>query len=94
MADGTLMENEGEKHFVAVTEEGDKRKVVGQVCGVNKSLLSVRKVTGVGNTVVFKKGYGYIENDRTGEKTWIEEKEGMYVVRLWVPRDQEGFTRQ
>lgn len=94
VADGTLMENEGEKEFVAMTEEGNTRKLVGQVCGVNKSLLSVRKVTGAGNTVVFKKGYGWIENDKSGEKTWMEEKDGMYVVRLWVPRDQGGFTRR
>ena len=94
VADGTLMENEGEKEFVAVTEEGSKRKVVGQVCGVNKSLLSVRKVTGGGSTVVFKKGYGWIENDRTGEKTWMEERDGMYMVKLWVPRNQGVFARR
>lgn len=94
VADGTLMANEGEKKFVAMTDEGNPRRMVGQVCGVNKSLLSVRRVTAGGNTVVFKKGYGYIESDRTGERTWMEEKEGMYVVKLWVPRNQERFTRQ
>ncbi len=44
MADGTLMENMGAKRFVGVTEEGLKRRVVAQVCVVNKSLLSVRRV--------------------------------------------------
>lgn len=44
VADGTLIENLGEKRFVGVTEEGLKRGVVAQVCGVNKSLLSVRRV--------------------------------------------------
>ena len=52
-ADGMLMANEGEKKFVAVTEEGNPRRMVGQVCGVNKSLLSVRRVAAGGNTVVF-----------------------------------------
>ena len=94
VADGTLMDNEGEKKFIAVTDEGSSRKLVGRVCGVNKSLLSVKKVTGAGNTVVFKKGYGYIENDKSGERTYMEEKEGLYMVKLWVPRDQEGFTRR
>ena len=65
--------------------------MVAQVCGVNKALLSVRKVAAVGNTVVFKKGYGWIEEDATGEKIWMEEKDGMYIVKLWVPKAQKGF---
>ena len=48
-------------------------------------------VTAAGNTVVFKKGYGCMEEDTTGERISMEEKEGMYVVRLWVPRCQAFF---
>jgi hypothetical protein len=88
------MENEGEKRFVALTEEGEVKGVVGQVCGVNQRLLSVKRVTAAGNTVVFKKGYGWIENDKSKERTWMQERDGMYVVKLWVPRDQGGFTGQ
>ena len=90
-ADGTLIENEGEKRFMAITGEGTKKKMVAQVCGVTKGLLSVRRVTGAGNTVVFKKGYGYIEDDQSKERIWMEEREGMYVVKLWVPKNQGGF---
>ena len=94
LADGTLIDNMGEKRFVAITAEGHKKKLVAQACGVNKSLLSVKKVTAAGNTVVFKKGYGWIEDDSTGEKIWMEEREGMYMVKLWVPKDQSRFGRQ
>lgn len=94
VADGTLIDNMGEKRFVAIIAEGHKKKLVAQVCGVNKSLLSVKKVTAAGNTVVFKKGYGWIEDDSTGEKIWMEEREGMYMVKLWVPKDQSRFGRQ
>jgi hypothetical protein len=73
VADGTLIENLGEKRFVGVTEDGLQRRVVAQVCGVNKSLLSVRRVVGECCTVVFKKGYGWIE-DESGEKIWLTEK--------------------
>lgn len=70
VADGTLIDNEGEKKSVGVTGGGVAKRVCEQVCGVSKSLLSVRKVTGTRNTVVFRKGYGWIEDDRTGERTW------------------------
>ena len=59
-----------------------------QVCDVNKSLLSVRKVCGSGNTVVFKAGYGWIEDDTTKERIWLKEREGMYMMKMWV---KKGF---
>jgi hypothetical protein len=66
-----------------------------QVCDVNKSLLSVRRVTGAGNRVVLEKDSGYIENTTTGERIHLAMKEGMYMLRMWVARSaQPGFTRQ
>ena len=94
VANGETIDNEGEKRFYAVTEDGEARRIVAQVCDVNKPLLSVRRALEGGNRVVFEKGASYIENTATGKVTWMEEKEGMYVVRLWVPRDQAGFARQ
>jgi hypothetical protein len=92
VADGTLLANQGEKRFEVVCDEGGRRRrMVAQVCGVNKALLSVRKVTAAGNTVVFKKRHGWIEEDATGERIWMEEKDGMYIVKLWVPRKQQSF---
>ena len=91
VADGTLLENLGEKRFEVICEGGLKKRMVAQVCGVNKALLSVRRVTAAGNTVVFKKGFGWIQEDATGEKIWMEEKEGMYIVKWWVPKVQKSF---
>lgn len=76
VADGALIPDEGEKVYEGVTEEGNKRRVVAQVCGVNKSLLSVRKITKAGNRVVLEDGYGYIEDKQTTEKIWMEVKRG------------------
>lgn len=83
VADGTLIPNLGEKRFKAVTEEGHEKGMVAQVCGVSKPLLSVRRMVEHGNTVVFQKGGGYIE-DVKGDRVWINEQDGMYVVKLWV----------
>ena len=90
VADGTRILNLGEKRFVAVTAEGHRRGIVAQVCDVTKPLLSVRRVVEKGGTVVFAKGGGYIE-DAQGERIWMEEKQGMYVVKVWVKRDGAPF---
>ena len=94
VANGETINNEGEKKFYAVTEDGASRKLTAQICDVNKPLLSVRRALEAGNRVVFEKGQSYIQNVETEKVTWLEEKDGMYIVRLWVPRDQVGFGRQ
>ena len=92
VADGTLIPNLGEKTFAVHSEDGQVRCVTAQVCDVNKSLLSVRKVTKAGNRVVFEDGYGYIEDKVSGEKMYMVEKDGLYVLKLWVPAG--GFSGQ
>ena len=98
VADGTLIPNLGEKDFIAVGESGSMRQMKLQVCDVNKSLLSVRRITQAGNRVVLEDGSGYIEDLTTGEKMWLAEKEGMYVLKMWVKRGggmpTQGFMRQ
>ena len=84
IASGDLIPNLGEKKMEAVTESGVARGITAQVCGVNKGLLSVAKVTGAGNRVVFSQRGSYIEDEQTGEKMWLMEKNGMYVLKTWV----------
>ena len=86
IADGTRIPNEGEKKFEAVTGEGQHKKLVIQVCGVNQGLLSVSKATAAHNRVVFDEEGSYILNKENGEVTWLTEKKGMYMLKLWVRR--------
>ncbi len=68
-----------------MTEEGISRQITAQVCEVNKALLSVQKVVAQGNRVVFDKDGSYIESkDHKGERMWMTEKNGMYMLKLWV----------
>ena len=53
VANGVQIPNMGERKFHGVTAERSMKSVVAQVCQVNRGLLSVRKVTSVGNRVVF-----------------------------------------
>ena len=73
---------------MGVSHEGISRHITAQVCDVNKGLLSVRWVVAAGNQVVFDGQGSYIEDPQTGEIMNLEERQGMYIFRLWtkVPR--------
>ena len=83
VADGTQIPNLGERKFLGITEDGKAKGVVAQVCAVNKSLMSVSKITGKGNRVVFDDEGNFIENKADGEKTWLHQSGGMYYLKMW-----------
>ena len=84
VANGEKIPNLGEKKFLAVSNEGVARNITAQVCDVNKPLLSVKKIVAAGNRVVFDANGSYVEDSTTGEKMWMTEDAGMYVLRMWV----------
>ena len=86
VANGEKIPNLGEKKFRGVTVEGKSRNITAQVCDVNKALLSVKKVMSAGNKVVFDSAGSYIEDKSSGEKMWMTEEKGMFLLKLWVPR--------
>ena len=45
VANGVEITNLGERKFLGYTEEGGQRGVAAQICAVNKTLMSVSKVT-------------------------------------------------
>ena len=69
---------------MGTSEEGTERNMTAQVCDVNKALLSVKRVVKAGNRLVFDEDGSYIEDKQTGEKMWMEENNGMYILKLWV----------
>ena len=62
--------------------------MTAQVCDVNKALLSVSKMVNAGNRVVFEKGVSYVEDVESGERMYMRECGGMYMLKLWV---KKGF---
>ena len=88
VADGTYIENLGEKTFTAYTDVGHEHYLTAQVTDVNKALLSVSKLVDKGCRVVFDGADSYIENKTSGDWSPLEEKNGMYVQKLWVPKEQ------
>ena len=47
-----------------------------------------RRIVAAGHRVVFD-AESYIEDTTTGERMYLEEEEGMYVLNMWVRN--EGF---
>ena len=86
VASGHQIPNEGEKRFSVVTEEGKEKKMVLQVCEVIQGLLSVAKMMAAGNRVVFDPEGSFVESKNTGDRTWLKERGGMFIMKLWVRR--------
>ena len=91
VANGVRIPNLGEKQFIAVSDEGISRQITAQVCEVNKGLLSVRRMVDAGNRVVFEKSGSYIEDPHAGEVMYLEERQGMYVLKLWTKSPKTTF---
>ena len=89
VADGSFIENMGQKTFSAITDCGVVRKMTAEVTDVSKALLSVAKIVKAGNRVVFAQGDCYIEDVATKSRIPIEERNGAYVLKLWINRNQE-----
>ena len=54
---------------------------------MNKPLLSVSKVAAAGNRVVFDKDGSYSEDIIAGDKVWLKNVGGMYMLKLLVKWD-------
>ena len=61
------------------------------VCEVNKALLSVHRVAQACNRVAFAASGSYVQDERTGETMELEEKGGVYMLKLWAKAP--GFSR-
>ena len=86
VANGIRIPNLCEKKFNGFTEDGMAREITAQVCEVNKPLLSVSKIVAAGNRVVFDPDGSYIEDTESGEKVWLKNQGGMYMIKMWVKR--------
>ena len=53
---------------------------------MNKTLRSVSKVAAQGNRVIYDDDGSYIEDKSSGERIWMENVGGMYMIKMWVSR--------
>ena len=90
LANGELVDNEGEKNMVICSIEGVSRSIAAQVTEVNKPLLSVSKMVKAGYTVTFSPEGSHIYDGYTGETMSLEEKNGLFMLRAWA-QPSSGF---
>ena len=92
VANGESIPNLGEKRMTMCTNEtSTQRNLTMQVAEVNRALLSVAKMVDAGNRVVFDKDWSFIEDLRTGERSTIQRRGGLYILETWVKaRRSEG----
>ena len=61
---------------------------------MNKGLLSVRRMVQAGNRVVFDQAGSYVEDRTTGDRMYMAERGGMYMLKLWVKNPFHGQAGQ
>ena len=66
---------------------------------VTKPLGSVSRICAAGHRVIFDDDGSYIEHKETGVRTWLRQRDGIYVLEAWVapPSADEavsGFARR
>ena len=79
------MANNGEQQICFFTKEGHRKNMRCQKTGVTKMLASVSRICSYGHKVVFQAGKSYIEDASTGERSYLREKDGLYMLDAWVP---------
>ena len=91
-ANGTKIYNEGQKCVSMMTREGAWRDMNLTVCDVAKALGSVSQMCRPGHTVVVNPPWhedgSYIEYLDIGERSWMEESNGFYVLNIMVAPKQ------
>ena len=88
VANGEVIPNLGEKDILGYTDqEGFAKVIKAQVCDVSKPLLSVHRLVQAGHTVVFSPEGAYVQNQAQDQVMWLNEKGGMYTMKIWVPRN-------
>ena len=80
--------NKGRKTFNAVTEDHQITSLGAHITDVDQPLLSVPQVVAGGSEVVFSPKGSYIKSPG-GSSIPIEQKGTTYILKMWVPGNQE-----
>ena len=88
-ANGTRIQNYGEKKVIGYTDGGEGVSMKMQCADVQKTLASVHRMNQGGNVVVLDGANSYMVNKESKHKTRIGYENGQYVFHIWVPSDEK-----
>ena len=87
-ANGVKTPNVGERLVTMMTQEGVKRDMKFSVCVVTQAFGSVSQMCQSGRRVVFnppwEEEWFYIEHIESGDKLWMEQQNGLYILNTKV----------
>jgi hypothetical protein len=92
-ANGSKIDNYGEKQVVGYTEEGDAVGMRITCADVHKVLGSVHKMNMGGNRVILDGSRSFMENKMSGKRTKIHYEDGQYILYLWVPAGKKDIVK-
>lgn len=87
-ANGQAIPNLGRRSVTLMTREGAIRDMKFEVCDVTRALGSVSQMCRAGHRVIFNPPWdnngSYIEHTEIGQKMWLTEKDGIYLLDVRV----------
>ena len=85
------MPNSGARRVVTFSKGGTRVERIFYEADVEMPILSVAELSDEGergSEVRFRRRDGYIEDSHTGRKCFFVKLKGVFVVKLYVPKDQ------
>ena len=89
-ANGSVMNNKGEKDVKVRTKEGHKCVMKMQVIDVQRPLLIVSRICVTGHRMVLLRDRGFMEHEKTGQRTEFARVDNMYRLKVQC---EKGFSR-
>ena len=88
-ANGTEIENFGQKTLTGYSDEWTPLSVNVQIADVKSNLAAGMKIVEADNRIVLDANGSYIENKKTGDRIQIRHENGCFVFDMWVPAKRE-----
>ena len=88
-ANGTEIENFGQKTLTGYSDEWTPLSVNVQIADVKSNLAAGMKIVEADNRIILDSDGSYIENKRTGDRIQIRHENGCFIFDMWVPAKKE-----
>ena len=93
VANGHRVPNIGQQAVHFETDEGQAAGMMFQTAEIERPLISASQLAASGNSVVFNQQGGTIVHEKSGRRTVLHKRGGIYVLRMWIPENlEQGFA--
>ena len=94
VANGQRVPNIGQQAVQFATDDGQVANIWFQTAEIDRPLISASALAASGNSVVFNQKGTTIIHEKSGRRTILHKRGGIYVLHMWVRENPEqGFAR-